>query len=652
MDSAKSKPLQDHAYSVSAEAAWGLVVALVFAVAEPHVRYAFSSEPLQLSQLARAVFANAALLGLPGLAAAWILAAASQTLSRGRRRMRLSSVVGVPAGLVAAWCVFQSDAAGFAHARPMIALACALLSGVSVTLFIRRRRNGVSYAPSGGVRTTAIAACVIGTVAFGVAIRRTAEHAMEWAAAPPSQRAAAGDDAPNILLVVIDTLRADRVGVHNGKTLTPNLDRLAESSVVFTDAISTAPWTLPSHASLFTGLYPDKHGVSWGHYKLESGPATLAELLLRRGYETFGVSNNWLLSRRNGFDRGFDDWVETSNDAWIAQWRLALQCGAVRLAARAVGLAADAGFDAGSAWTNWLLRKRMTRGGDRGRPFFAFVNYFEPHDPYYPPPRFAAATMTDSQRAAAARIPQSYELLAEQACGSADVYSADQIKLLSKLYDAEVAYQDEAVGGLLSRLKASGLFENTWIVVMADHGELFGEQGMLYHTAGSNYELLHVPLIVRPPGGARARRSDVAAQPVDVFATLASAGGAALPSGVRHAHRLPLNANDSFPRQYAVALTHGASIAGLSIAQRHNMQADYTRWMTWVTSVCGDGKLLELTRAGPRGFYDIHDDPAMNENLIDRSPIEADRVSGWLEHWAADASSLAWQRKSKGGELP
>ena len=356
----------------------------------------------------------------------------------------------------------------------------------------------------------------------GGAVAKTNGAINQWIAGPGESAPPALDHPPNIVLVVVDTLRADHVGIHDpgGQSLTPNLDRFADSSIVYTEALSTAPWTLPSHASLFTGLYPEVHGVNWGHYKLSDQYPVLPQLMREKGYDTFAVSNNWILSEVNGFARGFDTFIETATDPHLTSWRLALRCGALRSMVQWVGLAPEVADDAGSSWTNWLVRQRLAHRDSAARPILVFINYFEPHDPYRPPRRYLESHLTPAQREAYRHLDQRQKYLAAQACGSADVFSPEQIALMKRLYNAEVEYQDHKIGELLNILQGAGRFENSWIIVTSDHGELFGEWGMVWHTASAHYQLLHVPLIVRPPGGSYGERLEMPVLPVDVFVTL------------------------------------------------------------------------------------------------------------------------------------
>jgi arylsulfatase A-like enzyme len=223
-----------------------------------------------------------------------------------------------------------------------------------------------------------------------------------------------------------------------------------------------------------------------------------------------------------------------------------------------------------------------------------------------------------------------------------DVLSDEEVALMSRLYDAEVAYQDEALGELRAMLSDQKLVDNTWLIVMSDHGELFGEWDMVYHTASNHYQLLHVPLMVRPPQGVSPARIDAPVQPVDVFVTLLEAAGLEPPATVRRAYRLPLDSNDPVERELCIAQAHAASIGALSIAQNADVQLDLSRWMAWTTSVVRNGRILELDELRPRGLYDVHQDPEMRHDLLATS---SDAAAELVRHFQS------WRGQGKEGEL-
>ena len=624
-----------------------LVVAVIMGVAEVIARFGFTGKSVEADWLAMAIYANVALLGLTALAITVIGLGADRLLASlptSHRGHDITAIRWLFFGAMVGVLTYQTEVLGFAAGGGARRLLFAIGVGAFAGLLAWGQRRLGARRPARALLAAATLVWLLSVIATGAGVRRTAARFDEWVTLGPTTGRTSASGKPNIVLLVLDTLRADRVGVYAGGDLTPNLDRLAGSSTVYTNAISTAPWTLPTHASLFTGLYPDRHGVSWGHYKLEEESPVLADLLRQSGYDTFAISNNCLLGADNGYARGFDAFLETANDPNLVRWQLALKCGAPRAASQWLGVPDDAPYDAGSAWTNRLMRRRLAQQGRARRPFFAFINYYEPHDPYEPPERYVNRFLTPHQKEAYQRLRQDAEKLAAHALGVPDVLSAEDVALMSRLYDAEVAYQDEVVGELLTMLSDEGFLSNTWLVVLSDHGELFGEWGMVYHTASSHFRLLHIPLFVRPPGGVPATRIDAPVQPVDVFVTLLEAAGLKPPSTVRRAYRLPLDMNDPVERELCIAQTHAASIAGLSVAQRTRQQLDLSEWLVWTTSVVQDGRILEVDNRGPRGLYDVRDDPEMRYDLLASSPAAAASMTRRFQSWREQGNEgeVAW----------
>lgn len=302
---------------------------------------------------------------------------------------------------------------------------------------------------------------------------------------------------PNVVIVVFDTTRADHVSAYGyPEPTTPHFDAFAKRAIFFEQAFATSSWTLPSHASLFTGLYPMTHGATQENEYLGDTFETLAELLGERGYETVAFSSNAWVGARTNLVQGFEHVAEI--------WRQ-----------RGIGKAARTNREI----ETWL----DVRG--RERPFFLFVNYIEPHWTYDAPrkarERFVSPGVTsDERRRANFRVVDWY----------LDRSSIPQalLPLRRQLYDAEVATVDQALGGLLAMLREHGFEENSLVVVVSDHGENLGDHGHQGHSFSLYDSTLHVPLAIRPPGGAGAgtRRSEPV-QLTDVFATVAAATGLA-----------------------------------------------------------------------------------------------------------------------------
>lgn len=276
---------------------------------------------------------------------------------------------------------------------------------------------------------------------------------------------------PDVLLVTIDTLRADYVGCYGSrKVSTPHLDALAREGTRFTRAVSEVPLTLPAHSSLLTGLYPLATGVRDNlGYVLSDRHLTLAEILKKEGYRTGAFVGAFVLDAKWGLAQGFDHYDD----------RLAPPSGDASRASPAVERRAE---EVGRAAREWI------RSQSRPEPFFCWIHLFDPHDPYEPPEPFRAQYRTDP-------------------------------------YAGEVAYADHVLGQILDFLRELGRYENTLIVVAGDHGEALGEHGEQTHGYFLYDSTLLVPLIIRPPLPARfpaplQPQVDRTVQLVDVLPTL------------------------------------------------------------------------------------------------------------------------------------
>lgn len=291
-----------------------------------------------------------------------------------------------------------------------------------------------------------------------------------WCAACPSREA----ERPNVLLIAVDTLRADRLGCYgNPRGLTPHLDRLAAAGLRFEDATAHAPWTLPSFASIFTSLYPSEHGAGGrlpDFQALPAGLPTLAERLRDAGFDTAAITNVDFLGPTFGVCRGFEHhdsvYFQTNEE--------------VRRAAATTDAALD-----------WLA----TRGA---RPWLLFVHYFDPHAAYDPPQEFRAQFAREEDRASAWKFGSRSELVALRQ-GRLELDRATMARA-EALYDAEVAYVDREIGRLLERSGALDPKRRTVVVLTSDHGEEFFDHGSWEHGHSVYQELLHVPLIVAAPG--------------------------------------------------------------------------------------------------------------------------------------------------------
>ncbi len=328
-------------------------------------------------------------------------------------------------------------------------------------------------------------------------------------------------DKPDIILITVDALRADHLGTYGyGRPTSPAIDAFAREAVVVQDAISQAPYTKASIASLFTGLFPTAHKAfttsrpfdttMTGHVSgdlpgtdvLSPRLKTLAQCLSEAGYQTIGLNTNPFLIADFGFGRGFATYeFLTAGDVQLAT------AGAV--IARALA----------------QIDQR-----DNHRPLFLWFHLMEPHSPYTPPDRLRRLFPAEEPplNVPAGTIPPWVVV-----DGSTDAH------LYSALYDAEIRSADEALGTFFDGLKQRNLWNRSIVMLTADHGEEFYDHGGFEHNRTLYEEMLHVPLIVRAPG-LQAGRLDAQLEEVDILPTLVARAGGQVPAGLSGADVWPV----------------------------------------------------------------------------------------------------------------
>lgn len=270
-------------------------------------------------------------------------------------------------------------------------------------------------------------------------------------------------EGPNVALVVVDTLRADRLSCYGYERPTsPTADALAAAGVRFERAYSSAPWTMPSVASMMTGLHPSSHGVT-GFVGLPPELPTLAGRMARAGYRTGAVTSHWLVGREFGFERGFDDFREC-----------------------------QVGGHEGVSTPFVLDLAGEVLDGFEEQPFFLWLHLFDPHYEYRRHPEFGFAPVRAGRLTGEERFNHVRFELAP--------LSPPERALLEALYDEEVRYTDQGLARFLEQLEERGLREDTLILFTGDHGEEFGDHGWLGHVRTLYDDLVRVPLIAAGPG--------------------------------------------------------------------------------------------------------------------------------------------------------
>jgi arylsulfatase A-like enzyme len=330
--------------------------------------------------------------------------------------------------------------------------------------------------------------------------------------------------AKNLLLIVWDTARAGNLSLQGyGRETTPNLEQQAGRGAKFELAFATSSWTLPSHASLFTGRWPHELQVDWKS-PLGDGPPTLAECLAARGYDTSGfVANLDYCGRESGLTRGFAHYDDYPLDPWdfftryvalgrrleLVTWACALNSLVERSTGRPHDLVprslehAKRGMEIDRSFLAWLSWQRP-----RNRPFFAFLNYNDALSPYEVP---------DCSTPGFGLRPTSYRdrLVLHQWLGlDKSRLSYHDVQLANDVYDASIAYLDRRLGAVLGELERRGMLENTVVIVTADHGEHLGDHLLFFHGCSLYRQLVQVPLVIVDP--ARVPAGQVIGEPVSL----------------------------------------------------------------------------------------------------------------------------------------
>ncbi|RJQ51126.1 MAG: hypothetical protein C4526_10720 [Nitrospiraceae bacterium] len=426
-------------------------------------------------------------------------------------------------------------------------------------------------------------------------------------------RGAAGD-MPNILFIVMDTTRADRLSCYGYKRKTsPYLDRIAAEGTLFKNAVSTTGWTLPSHVSMFTGLFPFEHGVGHVSPHLPEDIETLTGILKGKGYATLGYSNNPWVSFFTGLSRKFDDfqvgWKRSEHKFFYkSAYDRVIEFAGRNDPDRAVN-------DHGAARTTRYVSEWMEKNS--GEPFYVFINYMEPHLPYDPPPPYNSLFMPDGVSSEEIRkfAPDTEDirtLMVQRERGE------KELSVINALYDGEINYLDGRIWKLYEKLKELGILDNTMIIITSDHGDNLGEHGILGHAYGLFNTLIDVPLIIRYPKyfvpGTTVGDN---VQITDLFYTILDVAGAEQnPSGPGPAKSLLKRIREQDYQKTLIA-EHDVPVNNLNWARKEGINVDHLDKEQRVI-ISGGYKYLQ-TSNGEEELYDLEKDYYELNNLIAES---------------------------------
>ena len=469
---------------------------------------------------------------------------------------------------------------------------------------------------------------------------------------------------PNIVLVVMDSARAQNLSCYGyHRETTPYIDRIAEGCTRYENAIASASWTLPSHASLFTGTYSRKHNAHSKHKYLDDRYITLQEILGKHGYETIGLSSNTYVTENFGLSRGFSDFRQVwqlfqgvdnaklgsawrsaeglparLSNAWKALGDSSLSRGPNLLKGGLNRLYEQhffAKYDSGAGRINRIAKKWMSRRIGSEKPFYVFINYMEPHGTYDAPEPYKLMYLpdgVDKQKAHQVANMGHWEYV----MGGYDLDGSEH-EILEALYNGELTYTDYRVKELYDFLADRGILENTLLIITSDHGDELGEHNMLYHSLCLYDTILRVPLIIRHPEffkrGAAAKEQ---VQLLDIFPTILDMLGF---EGIEDIEGQSFLGGSQ--REIAVAEYFGfhhtvdlikETFPGLN----HDVLEKYDRRLKVLRT--NQHKLIRVPNDTDE-LYDLNADPGEQNNIIHQEEGIAEELRDKLKTWESSFQS-------------
>jgi arylsulfatase A-like enzyme len=405
----------------------------------------------------------------------------------------------------------------------------------------------------------------------------------------------------NILLITIDTVRADYLGCYGNQQMkTPNIDRIAQRGVLFKTAVCEMPVTTPSHASILTSLEPRVHGILTNSWTIRTTITTLPEILKTKGYTTAGFVSVFHLGRTLGFAQGFD----TFDDHFDGLQRNATQVTDVTL--------------------NWLAKNQK-------KPWFIWLHYFDAHTPYEPPAQFANL-YPDANNGS--KIYASFSQLSameEHKCTPTE----KDIAHMKALYSGEISYIDAEFGRLMTNLHQQGILNNTIIILVADHGECF-DHGIYANHDQSLYEhAIRVPLLIAGPKSLlpQEKQINTLVRTIDIMPTILAITKIKSETFMQGKNLLPL-VRGTNPGTTGFAVIERRYYQNqqdcirrhIPVGERYAVRTDKWKYI-W-------------SEFAPLELYDLEQDPDEANNLIKNHPEMKAELQQDLDKWLADNNKL------------
>jgi len=407
---------------------------------------------------------------------------------------------------------------------------------------------------------------------------------------------------PNVFIIVMDTVRQDRLSAYGySRATSPNLGKLTQTSRIYHNAYSTSGWTVPAHASLFTGLFAAAHKSTQEEWRLDKGLTTLAEILSENGYMTIGISGNANLRKDSDFDQGFSEYYEI----WREPYKSAGK--------------SEGGTREHAALT--ILNDTLGKEANK-EPLFVFINLIEPHSPYNSSGQFRNQFVTDQDIRLEGNLFRAHFL-------GDRILAGNEINHFKNFSAAEMLYTDYVVGGIVDYLKENRLWDDTIFIVTSDHGENIGDHDMMDHVFSLYESTTKIPLIIHYPELFEPGSEDhTIVQLTDIFPTLLEITGV---DTVEHPSQGRNLLEEESGEARAVFTEYYYPRQVLNSFRHRQDSFMLERFKRKMRSITLDNMKLIWGSDGRNELYDLNSDPGETRNLVGDpaySSLEREMLAG------------------------